>query len=277
MATANLINNLRLLPRVQTSQVAALQVAAGSIAQVSNEQAVRSLCQFFSGHCSLSDSGVVEHDDTRYYFFPGTHHSSLNITEPVTLLDILDGTFRPRPSRRQRCFLALTLASSFLQLQGSAWMRSTLGKSDISFLRDSNNPNILLLEKPCITKGFNRQNVPADAESSVGDLINTLGITILELWSGDPIEASAEWQQYANSDNNLNAICPRLVAMKKVEDLEEEAGSHYAKAVKWCFYGIRSLPVGQDWRQDFCKEVIAPLELVHKHMGPATAIIELIF
>jgi hypothetical protein len=246
----------------------ASQVVMGQPSDGTINDAIQSLCLSFSSKCSTACFGFLEESDTRYYLYPVQQHAKLDASEPITLAELLEGHIMPPLTRRQRFSLALTVASSFMQLRGSNWMRSSLSKADVSFLRDSLNPNVLLLDKPYVTKDFARSqhesSTPQNSQNAEDKLvphIKTIGVMLLELCFGRTIGSFPERAEYPEGDAKTKSIWDNVAAEDLLEQLQEEAGPDYANAVRWCISDSVKLRLSQKgWRTEFCEEVVLPLE-----------------
>lgn len=228
------------------------------VAQITTEQAIQSLCRTFASKCSTAYLGFVEHQDTRYYFHPSSERTLINTVEPTTLESLLLAKNGPRLTRGQKYTLALTLASAFLQLHGSAWMSAALTKSDISFLRDGINPNVLLLDEPFLTKDFATSSRSGSGKDNTVDHIIMLGVVMVELCLGAPLDTLPKRKQFLSVDDQMKATFDLIAATEICKDFEGNEDESYLQAVTWCL-GSRALVKDGKWRRDFCSHVIAPL------------------
>jgi hypothetical protein len=116
--------------------------------------------------------------------------ASWDTRETVTLESLL---MRPAPgqpwtpcivlSRQERYFIALTLASSLLQLHATPWLATRWSKKDILFLR--NGPDSIIVDQPYISpQPFSQSPTYHDTSKS----ISALGIMLLELCFGIALE-----------------------------------------------------------------------------------------
>ena len=213
-------------------------------------------------------------DEDRYLgvYANGSHSG----TSTSTLDDILQNLVPPdqgphmNVTKKQRLQIAVTLASTALQLQETAWVDGCWGKKDILFHHGH-------LEDPYISKMFQKE-VPElqqpnsrgkkDALSSISPIRNealfNLGVLLLELSYGKSLDdfKSAEdppiFTEYA-------------IARRLVEDLTEEAASGYVDAVRACIFcdfrtKINSMSLDNDsFRQAVYNDVVVPLEEEWKH------------
>jgi hypothetical protein len=219
----------------------------------------------------MTDSyGFLEDEHKRYYIYSLSSSSSVQLTDSVTLDDLLNGRHIPPLSRRQRYALALTLSSCFLQLRDSAWLiTASWTKNDISFLRDADNSNILLLDRPYITRQLTNTMPNAkhiDALSS----IPLLGILLLELCFGYLISAHPSRQRYPVGDEKLAPFYDMMAAVEWLREVGDEAGPDYAETVEWCLMGSRTLTDKGKWRGVFYENVVRPLERCNEYLTPGS-------
>ncbi|KAI1638166.1 hypothetical protein F4809DRAFT_639883 [Biscogniauxia mediterranea] len=83
---------------------------------------------------SVHDAGYVEESDRRYYLYPEVNPSTTAERHISLARMILEDSLIPF-TRRQRYYVALVLASSFVQLKDTRWI-SSLHKSNVEFLHD---------------------------------------------------------------------------------------------------------------------------------------------
>ena len=213
-------------------------------------------------------------DDDRYLgVFANGYKPGIKTT---TLDDILQNLVPPNQgariqvTKKQRLQIAVTLASTALQLQDTAWLDGCWGKKDILFHHDQ-------LEDPYISKMFQKElpevqqpDIPArkDFLSSISPIRNealfNLGVLLLEL-------------SYGKSLSDFK--CPEdppiftefAIARRLVEELTEEAASGYVDAARACIFcdfgtkiNIMSLDNGS-FRQAVYNDVVVPLEDEWKH------------
>jgi hypothetical protein len=206
----------------------------------------------------------VEHEDTRYYFYPSQDRTQIDKAEPTTLNQLLLAKDGPRLTRGQKYTLSLTLASAFLQLRGSAWMSSALTKSDIKFMRDGLNPNVLRLDEPFLTKDFALVVYDCSKQDNAVDHIIMLGIVMVELCLGAPLSTSPKREKYPSIDKQADAVFDMVAATEICKDFGGNEDEGYLQAVNWCL-GSKGLVKDGAWRRDFCSHVIAPLDLACQH------------
>ena len=253
---------------------------------------ISSLCASF--HQDITQAachGYLQAHDKRYYIYQDDAASkcvlNLSNASTITLESVLHGNgTHPPLTRRQRYSLAVTLASSFLQLSGTPWINTRWTKSDIIFFQDPQDPVVLIPELPFVYRNFQTtaESVPAQnpppaypttQSQNVEDTIRgfeSLGIVLLELCFGTPIEWHPLCQQSGSLLPSLSPGVLRgallLVALEWLRDVTGEAGTEYAEAVAWCLVGSRTTPPSGDrWRGDMLERVVRPLELCCSYIG----------
>lgn len=216
--------------------------------------------------------GFLEDDHKRYYIYPASKDSPIpRADEPVSLHDLLQMKHTPPLKRRQRYTLALTLASSFVQLWESAWLPpSSWSRNDILFLRDADNTNVILLDRPYISRKFNNTSSTQLNQANGLEGIPFLGILLLELCFGVLVEETSSRQQYPSGDAKMDQFFDQLVGMEWLRDVVDEAGPDFAEAASWCLVGSRSLGGGDDWRQQLFEKVVQPLERCDSYLNPTS-------
>ncbi|KAK4165606.1 hypothetical protein QBC43DRAFT_315519 [Cladorrhinum sp. PSN259] len=270
------------VPIRRTAGAPSVTITVGEFKEANAEKEVEeimSLCTSFQHQSTNPVSpkdcqGYIQMDDERYYLYPaqpggisGTSQQNSPIST-VTLGTLLHGDGSHRPlTRRQRYSLALTVASSFLQLSGSPWIDSPLTKSDLVFLTDPGNTDKVLLEHPFVGRHFasfrGNNSPPLDADQAILGF-ESLGIVLLELCFGKPIEAHPSRLRISGPatgtvPSSAVAGFNLLVALEWLKDVTEEAGMDYSEAVAWCLVGGRTIPPGDGWRAVMLERVVKPL------------------
>jgi hypothetical protein len=71
--------------------------------------------------------------------------------------------------------------------------------------------------------------------------IALLGVVLLELCFGKPIEEHPIRQQNQTSDESIRPSLDFVAALNWLRDVDGEAGEDYFKAVKWCLHESNTL------------------------------------
>ncbi|KAK6851946.1 hypothetical protein PG995_012071 [Apiospora arundinis] len=224
---------------------------------------IQSLCSTLARDTTSSRCiGYMQDDDIRYYLY--SDESSGPRESEVQLSQMLCGEIKPPLSRRQRYYLALTLASSFVQLKDSPWMQGSWGKECVYFARGDSD-NVLCLDSPYITHNFNPSAppTPSAGQKTGHDIVSgiaCLGIILLELCFNSAIEHHPMRARLPPADEHTKAAFDLIAAMEWLKEVDGEAGSDYTEAVEWCISGCRTLPGDGSWRRAMVEKVVIPLE-----------------
>jgi hypothetical protein len=217
---------------------------------------------------SLSCLGFLIHEDHRYCVYPVMkQHANRDTPETVTLESLL---MRPAPgqpwtpcivlSRQERYFIALTLASSLLQLHATPWLATQWSKKDILFLR--NGPDSIIADQPYVSQQPPSQS-PTSRDTSKS--ISALGIMLLELCFGIALEDHEIRRGFLGADGQPNPALDLVAAKEWCERYAEgEAGQDFAGAIGWC---LRNKPgrtstdaKDEGWKDALFTEVVKPLQ-----------------
>lgn len=218
---------------------------------------IQDLCSTLSmNHQDLI--GFLQADEHRFMLYPANQISSSRHLEAVTLKRLLQAP--QNLTRRRRYFLALTLASSYLQLGATPWLNMHLRKESIIFLQDPAQPQSDFLEHPYI-----HQELKTCSGNPATGAIASLGIRLLELCFGTPLEATQFRKQLPVGDETLAPIFDYTAAIQWSRLVSEEAGPEFADAIEWC---LHCKEVGDDnWRKDLWDHVVVPLDACHKQVS----------
>jgi hypothetical protein len=161
--------------------------------------------------------------------------------------------------------LALTLASSFVQLKDSPWLFTSWDKRSVLFLDPQNNGK-LVLDVPFVSRTFD----PPYATQSLGhdvDSIVSLGIVLVELCLGQAIERHPKRLQSPEASDRMKFGLDLLAALQLLDDVNGKAGPDYAAAIGWCLTGCRMVPDDGTWRKEMVRKVVAPLERGYNYIS----------
>ncbi|KAI0146973.1 hypothetical protein GGR57DRAFT_280567 [Xylariaceae sp. FL1272] len=213
---------------------------------------INDLCKSLS--LVRTGSGLIGQDDRKYKM----KFAHISPSKRMSLSQIiLMGEEETGFARQQRLSVAVTLASSFVQLKDSPWLLETWSKGNIIFS----------VVDACIDFGplIRRQFRPPHAAQTKTkyDLVNniaSLGIVLLELCFGQVIEQQSARRMLPPGDGMEKAAFDRMAASEWIKRVRGEAGSNYHRAVEWCLSKCSSSPLSQTtWRQEMLREVVAPL------------------
>ncbi|KAK3484810.1 uncharacterized protein B0T23DRAFT_327865 [Neurospora hispaniola] len=205
--------------------------------------------------------GYLINQDITYHIYDMPYHLTQHHTT-VTLQDIIDADLFQDLERRRRCSLALTIASSFVQLLGSPWLPTTITKKGIIFLLDPNpsaqslaEDKPAFLNEPYVHQTFvgKKSTRIVEEAMSIADSLDQLGIILLELGFGkrlkdQPCRRRYE-EKFAAPNDHVRSLYDVLAARDWQEKVLGEAGQDYAAAVNWCLGGNRSGSKVEDQKQ----------------------------
>ena len=189
---------------------------------------------------------------------------------------------RPKPTLRDRLKLAVSIASSMMQLYESGWLNANWGKNDISFLLGTHGP---VLERPLIHRHFHDQQDETLPDLSSKDCnesesewalawcnpsIFYLGVILIEIWHWKSLSAL----QAKSGRVQRNTSPPELdTAQWLAKDLLAKAGAPYGIPVKLCIMGLEVTETQLDrecFRSEVYKKIVYPLEEHLKSFWGAT-------
>lgn len=167
--------------------------------------------------------------------------------------------------RGDRLGLALTVASSVLQLYKTPWLREYWDKNDIMINGDCITN---VREQVYVSKSFPAEIAENSTESRMFPLRNVtlfaLGIVLIELCLGQPLETLRVPEDPLDSNGKANVLTNWSTANRMTEAVYSEAGTRYGDAVRRCLhcdFDQRSTNLENDaFRQAVYDGVVAPLE-----------------
>lgn len=163
-----------------------------------------------------------------------------------------------RLTRKARLQLAVTLASSALQLYTTPWLNTRLRCQDIRFRQGS-------IDRPYISYAFARPEAPPDHPTKLdwspirNHSIFALGVLLLELAICQPLDTIRSPDKSVDTEDFLNAI-------RLCETLQEEEGQGYLRATQACLrceFGSKVKVLDLEnaaFRQAIYEDVVQPLE-----------------
>ena len=178
--------------------------------------------------------------------------------------------------RRQRLMLAITLASSLLQLYHTKWLDSSWNKNDIIFLRDERDPRLFDVTKPFVAKHTYAYPLESDErESDSRKALLHLGILLLELCFGQALEDQPFWDECLGRDGRPNRFTERAAATIWHESVLGEGGELLSTAIRRCIdcaFGTSSTDLADaELRQAVHDNVVEQLQnVLRAHDGAIT-------
>ena len=167
--------------------------------------------------------------------------------DPKSLEYLLQGSKQREPgytlSRRDRLYIAITLASSVLQLDGTSWLKRQWRSGDILFLpledRKTSTPR-LDFTHPYVSWKVSPENantaLVADASRTTiahripSEVLFVLGITLTELCFGQNI-----YDKRIDEDIDKSEMITNFnTASRLIDDVYNESGDRYGDVVRRC-------------------------------------------
>lgn len=219
------------------------------------------LCASLSTQCP-DCLGFLEEDEHRFIVYPDTQVPSTARTSTKTLGDLLANA--EVLSRRKRYSLALTLASSYLQLGATPWLNTQLRTESIVFLQDAFDPTTTAIDHPYI-----RRDTTKSKQSQSTEALPSLGIRLLELCFGKSLEATSFRKQLPAGDSTTAHVLDYVAAIQWSKEVGEEAGPEFAEAIDWCLHAKERSD--SSWRNDLLQHVVVPLDACHKQVSQKPA------
>ncbi|KAL9617953.1 MAG: hypothetical protein Q9160_007319 [Pyrenula sp. 1 TL-2023] len=142
-------------------------------------------------------------------------------------------------SRQERLTIAATLASSLLQLHSTPWLHDHWTKTDIMLNHIESQGRII--PDPLLRADFHSTAVtsvnprpPSSRIFNTKTALSGLGIMLLELCFGKPIEEHPSRKQYFGPDQKPNAFTDIATAREWHEEVLGEAGDEVYHAIRRC-------------------------------------------
>ncbi|KAL8939216.1 MAG: hypothetical protein Q9211_002839 [Gyalolechia sp. 1 TL-2023] len=177
-----------------------------------------------------------------------------------------DQTTNPHLSRRDRLRIAVTLASSVLQLDKTFWLQPRWSSADIFFLfKDSKTrfDQPYLSSRICVNSLYSHSQQPNIADEMAhiihSDILFALGVTLIELAFG---KALVEMQR--PEDTQSDEILTIIKTSHRILDLVyTESGGRYGDVVRRCLhcsFDVRDKSFeNDDFQEAVIDLVVAPL------------------
>ena len=198
--------------------------------------------------------------------------SKLRTTSLDRLLDPAEqGPLQHLLTRWHRLNIAATLASSFLQLDQTSWLKSQWKSSDIYFhYRDEDAvlTSRATFPPPHVVCGLSDSNSEPNhapksplskAQQARSETLLTLGLALVELCFGRTLE-----NMRIPEDVDQNETLTRFrTATRKLDEVYTESGGHYGDVVRRCLYcsfDVRDASLDDEkFEQDVFNYVVTPL------------------
>lgn len=262
-----------------------LQASSTSTTLVSSYPEIVDLCSTISTEArDQAPIACLRHAQSQFIFHPGSRcrKEALKI-EFLTLGSILKKDRKQDMSRRDRAILAVTLASSVLQLHSTHWLKPNWGKSDVTLVLFKNDCGASSIQRTTFvdpslsfvshnfTSGQSVPDEPLSGDSR--EILLRLGIVLLELCFGQALEDQVFRQNYLGPNGKPNKFTDRATASEWQECALGEGGELFATATRRCIdcaFGSSSTDLGNaEFRQAVHDNVVIPLQEVMKSYGTA--------
>lgn len=255
---------------------------------------ITNLCKSLDSDGAVSPSSTPacvgfigdESTDNQCYIYPKKKLAREQLTS-VSLGQIIDEPLEYGLTTRNRIFLAMTLASSFLQLLDSPWIQEYWTKADIIFFPDHDHSSVLLLDKPHVgresalnqeenihkhgNKAMDSGDKPADGDAgSSPSLIDRrqrsltrLGVVLEELCFGQNLDRHPARKRLGKGETKAQQLAFDMVAaLQWRSKIHFEAGGlYFSEAIGWCLVDpCQAVPDQDSWRKEMLRHVVGPLE-----------------
>lgn len=267
----NIVHNIRPVPSIRIAgaaqsisyQGAMTGLPLGSM-NTSASPPITNLCSTMADSSAPSPFlGNLRQGQKEYSVrLPDTGQLPATSLQPVALRDILAGRSTTRLNRQQRYKLALTTASAYLQLHASPWLGANWSQRAIYLLFDSAQSSFL--EQPRIARDF----VTPDSQGPADHSIGALGIVLLELVFGKPLEQYALYSRHLTSQGPTEWSDTSAALRWCVEEAFAEEKT-FADVIEWCLKqspmrGTMDEDRDRSWRLELFENVVEPLAVCCK-------------
>jgi hypothetical protein len=232
---------------------------------------IDNLCRaLVAGHQQDCCLGVLEDEAWQHHVYSVTGPASkAQISEAVSLNDIIRGSKGVAP--RQKCTLALTLASSLLQLHDTPWLSRAWETKDIFFLK--NHSGVTIPSHFYVSQTFTSASKVAAAAKRrrlvKNEMAFALGVTLLELAHGASISTLKEPEDLGENGQE-DSMTEVSIATRLARELNNYESENYARAVLRCItctfdtfaFDFKDL----EFREAFFQGVVVPLQEDYGHV-----------
>jgi hypothetical protein len=230
---------------------------------------VSNLCDTIASYGGdVKHRNCLKGEEGRFALSPVESQGRTDVRNTISLESLLRKESKVTLTRRQRYLIALTLASSHLQLHSSPWITAQWSKRDILFLQDSTNPAKILLDQPYISRNF-APTLPSSDDADDRSLSN-LGIMLLELCFGTALEDNELRQKYPVG-LTPNPFLDTVAALEWSRRAVEEGGPEFANAILWCLHNMPGSGESDGkldkWREELFLKVVEPLKYCYDQLN----------
>ncbi|KAH6878005.1 hypothetical protein BKA58DRAFT_465733 [Alternaria rosae] len=170
---------------------------------------------------------------------------------------------------KEKCTLALTLASAVYHLYNTPWLEESWGLDDICILSQS-----VLSDQPYISRDFPATATPPAHSQRMriikNSIIFALGVALLEISYGKPLQTFVTKEDLDDATGNRTTFTEYLIAVRLAEGLRTRELTNYADATQRCIHcnfeaSVFSLD-DDDFRERFYQGVIMPLRKDYEYV-----------
>ena len=250
-----------------------------SLAEATIGQDCESIADICSTLCASpkSDRGigflVDEKDDRHKHYLYRANSTIVSEARSKSLGDLLshtgDGPHSTPLSRNDRLRIAVTLASSVLQLHGTSWLEPQWSSKDIFFHEKDNQASDPSYTDPYISWKLCTRNSGASGSFDTSSLRNrvirievlyALGLTLIELCFGKSL---AEMRLPEDGDPN-GTMTELATAYRLSDSVYYEMGFSYGEAVRRCLkqpFDVRDMSLDNEELQEKVFDgIVTPLD-----------------
>ena len=242
-------------PSDEAASALEVQDICRAIAQAKREQIFLQLYLLTHQRLHYCHPVPVQHALNSFQFICTTSLASL-LTASSTTNDRSD-----KLPLKPRLLLALTLASTLIQLNATPWLGNTWSKHSIYFsTQPSNDPTLdkhplhpsrIDLTRPFLVQSFNNPptalsltNTPTPHPTDPRQMILELGIMLLELWHETSLESYSSTIKQVTKDSYYDRLSLAQRWLDETEELISPAYFHVVlRCVRCCFDGVPASPV----------------------------------
>jgi hypothetical protein len=244
--------------------------------------ALHDLCAALaSSQTSRCCIGFVEDADATHYIHevvPSIYTAGAPQPQ-LSLRSLISGTQSTVPASldlsatdRHKYELAVTLATSVLQLNKTPWLKDRWSSDDVLFLPppgEINPARCAYISRPFASASLPRANtIPLSNRPTVrNEALFALGVSLMELSLGKPLEHFVEAGDL-DTNGERTILTDFIVAQRLLAKVSQKEGNRYTDAVNRCLYGLfdglEPDLTNEKFRQGFYQGVVVELrDLLH--------------
>ena len=241
--------------------------------QVKGSQRINNMCATINTSNETTNclGFLLDNQGHRHHLLPiREKYHGQKLRQKGTLKDKLKGSFVNKTMTRQERFtIAVTMASSLLQFNGTGWLSDHWSKNTVYF--HSTNSLEDKLQRPFLCADFisaskssqSPRSVSATSRSNPKIALSNLGIVLLELCFGRTIEEHPLREQYYGPNNQPNMFTDISTAKVWHEDVLGELGDEVSDTIRRCLdcsFAPKPDFDDKEFQQAVLNDVILPLQ-----------------